>query len=137
MQDTKKEKTKKGYSIQIQRSNVTVAKFFAHINYQCKKRGITFGFSDRDHFENFDGDHISYYEKDGKQVFTTYRKDGTYETQTIDTKPPCKAETVNLSKLNKQTYVLYYDGYCYNEIIEFSYYDEKTGFGYYHQSSTE
>ena len=50
---------------------------------------------------------------------------------------PCKAETVRSFAYDHQTYVLYFDGTCYNEICEFSFNDEKRGFGYYYQINAD
>jgi hypothetical protein len=83
------------YKIEIQRSNVTLTKFYAHVRYQCKKLGIDLGFSDRKHFENFDGEYISYIEKDGKKHYTFSDGHGKLITQIIDEMPPAKAETIN------------------------------------------
>jgi hypothetical protein len=50
---------------------------------------------------------------------------------------PCKAETVKVFAYDTQTYVLNFDGTCYNEICEFTFDDEKTGHGYYYQANKD
>jgi len=46
---------------------------------------------------------------------------------------PCKAETVRSFAYDFQTYVLGFDGSCYNEICEFTFDDDNRGHGYYYQ----
>ncbi len=46
---------------------------------------------------------------------------------------PCKAETFRQFACDYQTYILNYDGSCYNECCEFTFNDDKTGYGYYYQ----
>ena len=46
---------------------------------------------------------------------------------------PCKAETCRSFPYDHKTYILNWDGSCYNEIIEFTFDDDKRGFGYYYQ----
>jgi len=49
------------------------------------------------------------------------------------TEAPCKSETVRSFPCETQTYVLNFDGSCYNEICEFTFDDDKRGHGYYYQ----
>ena len=46
---------------------------------------------------------------------------------------PCKAETVKTFAYDFQTYILNFDGSCYNEICEFTFDDDTHGHGYYYQ----
>ena len=50
---------------------------------------------------------------------------------------PCKSEICRTFAYDHQTYVLNWDGSCYNEIIEFTFHDEKTGYGYYYQANVD
>ena len=50
---------------------------------------------------------------------------------------PCKAETINQFAYNLQTYILNFDGSCYNEICEFTFDIENRGHGYYYQINKE
>ena len=45
----------------------------------------------------------------------------------------CKAEIVKTFAYDFQTYILNFDGSCYNEICEFTFDDETHGHGYYYQ----
>ena len=45
---------------------------------------------------------------------------------------PCKAETVRQFAYDNQTYILNFDGSCYNEICEFTFDSENRGHGYYY-----
>ena len=48
---------------------------------------------------------------------------------------PCKAETINQFPYELQTYVLNWDGTCFNECCEFTFDDDKRGHGYYYQAN--
>jgi hypothetical protein len=45
---------------------------------------------------------------------------------------PCKAERSISKPYQMQTYVLNWDGTVYNMILEFDFWDEKTGLGYFY-----
>ena len=49
---------------------------------------------------------------------------------------PCKSEIVRSFPYDCQTYILNFDGTCYNEICEFTFDDDKRGHGYYYQTNT-
>ena len=50
---------------------------------------------------------------------------------------PCKAEIYRTFPLDFQTYMLAFDGSCYNECCEFHYDDDKKGYGYYYQANKD
>ena len=50
---------------------------------------------------------------------------------------PCKAETMRSFAYDFQTYILHFDGSMYNEICEFTFNDDKTGYGYYYQTNRD
>ena len=116
--------------IELQRSNVTVAEFFNYIKKQCAKKGMDFGL-DRDEFENPRVTHdMGYHVTDG--IKYVHMKDGP--SQQFDGKDAgAQAEIFRVKPLDYQCYVLNFDGSCYNEICEFTYDDDKRGFGYYYQ----
>ena len=56
-----------------------------------------------------------------------------WDTEDSADDAPCKAEIVRNFAYNTQTYILNFDGSCYNEICEFTFDDDKRGYGYYYQ----
>ena len=155
------------YSVEIQRNNVTPAKFFAEIRFALKKKGINFCL-DLETFANPKPEYAMSYNVigDEKRVYTERyqtttnfrRKLASYTTpegftrwyytdeteEYEETKKvyntrvesaedaPAKAETIRLFPYEYQIYVLNFDGSCYNEICEFTFHDDKTGYGYYY-----
>ena len=107
----------KKYEIEIKRSNVTPAQFLAYVRAQLKKHGLNDISSgpDLDYFRGGYDLNCSYHDIPGK---------------------PCKAETSVSKPYEMQTYVLNWDGTCYNEICEFEFDDDKTGHGYYYLVDT-
>ena len=72
--------------------------------------------------------------KDGiKYVHTS---DGPFQ-QWDGSDAAAKAETLRLKPLDYQSYALFHDGSCYNEICEFTFDDEKRGHGYYYQMNAD
>ena len=141
--------------VEMQRNNVTVAQFLRHIQATCEKKGLSRGF-DRDDFEHpyiercdsyhvRDGVKHCYSEYDqttthwGRKLFSAelYEYEVTERTHHSSEWPaadaPCKAETCRSFPYDLQTYVLGWDGSCYNEICEFTFDDDKRGHGYYYQ----
>lgn len=106
-------KTKKIFEIEIERNNVTPAQFLAYLR-QMQKR----------HPEMAN-------DFDLRMFATDEGYDSSYTDGTPDTKP-CEAETCKGRAYDKQTYIRNFDGSCYNEIIEFQFWDDKTGYGYYY-----
>ena len=46
---------------------------------------------------------------------------------------PCKSEVTRNFAYDHQTYILFFDGTCYNEICEFTFDSDNRGHGYYYQ----
>lgn len=99
--------------IEIMRHNVTPAQFLAYVRAQLKKKGMRDVSSDLnlDYFVR--GNDLNFYYHD-------------------EPDQPCKAEKSVSHPYEMQTYILNWDGSCYNEICEFEFDDEKTGHGYYY-----
>lgn len=104
-------------SIEIQRNNVTPAQFLAYVRQQLKKKNMRDMASDLDskYFAGGYDLNFDYHNEPGK---------------------PCKAEKAVSKPYEMQTYILNWDGTCYNEICEFEFDDEKTGHGYYYLLNT-
>lgn len=100
--------------IEIMRHNVTPAQFLAYVRSQLKKKGMRDVASDLD---------LEYFAR-GNSIFNSeyYNEPGR----------PCKSEKSVSKPYEMQTYILNWDGSCYNEICEFEFDDEKTGHGYYY-----
>lgn len=117
------------WEIELTRNNVTPAKFFAEIRFACKKKGIGFSLD----FEQFVNPIQTYDSRytviNNKKI--CYSGDYRYESSAADA--PCKAEVCRDLPYDCQTFILNFDGTCYNEICEFTFDDEKTGHGYYYQ----
>lgn len=97
------------FEVEIQRNNVTPAQFLSYVRHSVDAKGGKFlrGDLDLSYFAagndlNFDNDHGTWREK---SISEPYRM---------------------------QTYIRHEDGSIYNEICEFDFWDEKTGFGYYY-----
>lgn len=110
-------KTTKVYEIECMRHNVTPGQFLAYVRSQCKKHGGNMEYS-----------------------AATFASDGwnaKYSDELPDGRTGCASEIVTDKPYEKQTYVLGHDGTCYNQILEFDFWDEKTGTGYYYEVQTE
>ena len=119
------------YEIELQRSNVTPAKFFAEIRFACKKKGIEFNL-DLDEFASPSHTYnASYFVIGDKKI--GYCGGTRYEDDAD--KAACKSEVCRVLPYDYQTFVLNFDGYCFNEICEFTFDDEKRGHGYYYTKS--
>lgn len=114
---------KKLYELELTRHGVTPAQFLAYVRQMCKKHNIPFEMSARD-FAN------------GQTWGNGYYMDSRYTGGTPKTRP-CFAETCKAKPYDHQTYLKGFDGSVYNEIIEFQFDDEKTGFGYFYTVSAE
>lgn len=105
-------KTTKTFEIEIERHNVTPAQFLAYLRQMQKK-----------HPEmacDFD--------------INAFRSAGwcfNY-SNALPSEKPCESECSIDKPHEKQTYIRNFDGTTYNEIVEFQWEDEKTGFGYYY-----
>lgn len=155
-------------SIEVLRTNVTVAEFLSYVKRACKAKGLECDIIQED-FENPESEYMrSYTVVDGKklvheahyQVLTTSRrKHASYTTpegftryyltdemEEVEEKKlvhsssvwdgedaPCKAETIRMFAHDFQTYVLNFDGTCFNEICEFEFDEGNRGHGYYYR----
>ena len=145
--------------VEVQRSNVTVAQFLRYVQAACEKQGLDRGF-ERDDFEHPHTErHDSYHVRDGvKHCYSEYDRTTTrwgrklfsnelYEYEVTERAhstsewpsedAPCKGETCRSFPYDLQTYILGWDGSCYNEICEFTFDDDKRGHGYYYQVCTD
>ena len=98
--------------LELQRSNVTPSQFLSYVKQQLKRRKMRDLASDLD---------LNYF-KAGNDLNFDYRNDPS---------KPCKAERSVSKPYEMQTYILHWDGSCYNEICEFEFDDDKKGHGYY------
>ena len=116
------------YEVELTRNNVTPGQFFAAIRSHCKQKGIVIGI-DLQEFKKPSIEHDSYYiVNDG--IKTVYNNGHKMEFPGTDT--PCKSEVARTKPYEVQTYIKNFDGSTYNEIIEFTFTDDKKGTGYYY-----
>lgn len=104
--------------VELTRHNVTPAQFLAYVRSTLKSKGVREYGSDLD---------LAYFVRGNDLNFYYHDEPGK----------PCKAEKSVSHPYEIQTYVLNWDGSCYNEICEFEFDDEKTGHGYYYLVNTE
>lgn len=116
--------------IEIQRNNVTVSQFLAYVRSQCKKKGLEL-WADSDVFKTGENQYHQYWKKNGKIYSINYLTGWKWEIDDDDL--TIKSELYRSLPYDYQVYVLYGDGTLFNEIIEFTFDDEKTGHGYYYQ----
>ena len=130
----KKEEPKgNNYSIEITRRNVTLAQFLAAVRHECKRKGLYFEIEKKE-FENPANPCNTWYiVKEGKKICCN--NDYRMEYEADDT--PCKSEILKTKPLDYQTYILNWDGSMYNEICEFTFWENKKGTGYYYQVNKE
>lgn len=121
------------YSIELSRSNVTPAKFFAEIRFACKKKGIDFGLELDQFVAPSQRYNSQYFVKDGKKI--SYCDGYRHEENAEDV--PCQSEICRGLPYDYQAFVLNWDSSCFNEICEFTFDDEKTGHGYYYQMNRD
>lgn len=104
--------------LELSRHNVTPAQFLSYVRSMIRKHNLT-TISPLDiQLDSFatGGDiEFEYHDKTGKA---------------------CKAEKSVSKPYQLQTYVLNWDGTIYNLIMEFDFWDEKTGFGYFYFVNT-
>lgn len=82
----------------------------------------------------FGGTYTRYYYTDESEEYEEtelHRYDQIWEA----TDAPCKSEIVRQFAYDLQTYILNWDGTCYNETCEFTFDDDKRGHGYYYQAN--
>lgn len=111
------------YQLELTRHGVTPAQFLAYVRQMCKKHEIPFEMSARD-FAN------------GQTWGNGYHMDSHYTGGTPETRP-CFAEICKAKPYDHQTYFKGFDGCVFNEIIEFQFDDDRTGFGYFYTISAE
>lgn len=111
--------------MEITRHNVTPSQFLAYVRAQAKKRGLSGLTSDLSLRYFSQGEKVN-----GEYWNSRYTK-GTPETR------PAQSEVVKALPYDQQTYVLNFDGSVYNEIVEFTFDDDKKGVGYYYILNTE
>lgn len=121
------------YEIELQRRGITPAKFFAEIRFACKKKGIDFGLEMDQFVTPIQPGNYRYFVQDGKKI--CYNGDYRYELPAEDA--PCQSEVCRDLPYDCQTFILNFDGSCYNEICEFTFYDDKIGYGYYYQMNRD
>ena len=100
------------FEIEIQRTNITPAQFLGYLRQMQKKHpDMSSDFS------------LTYFKAGDDLNFDIRHEDGSRE--------------ISVSKPYKmQTYIRGEDGSVFNEICEFDFYDDKTGFGYYYTVQT-
>lgn len=103
--------------IEITRRNITPAAFLAYVRKQCDAHGL----------RDIRGDLNLDYFRRGNDLNFYYRDDPA---------KPCKSEKSVSKPYEMQTYILNWDGTCYNEICEFTFDDDKKGTGYYYLFNT-
>lgn len=111
-------KTTKVYEIECMRHNVTPGQFLAYVRSQCKKHGGNMEYSSAE------------FARDGGW-------NSSYNDELPDGRTGAKAERVIDKPYEKNTYIANHDGTVYNQIIEFDFWDEKTGTGYYYEVQTD
>lgn len=101
--------------LEIQRHNVTPSQFLAYVRRQIRKHNLTTICA-----EDID---LNYFAAGNDLNFSIDNRD----------KPdaPCMMEKSISKPYEYQTYVKNWDGTVYNNIIEFSFDDEKKGYGYF------
>ena len=104
--------------VELSRRGVTPAQFLSYVRSTLKKKGVREYASDLD---------LDYFRKGNDLNFYYYN----------DPDKPCKSEKSVSKPYEMQTYILNWSGSCYNEICEFTFDDEKIGYGYYYLVSTE
>lgn len=111
-------KMKKLFELELTRNDVTPAQFLAYVRRMCKQHGI-------DCFEMSARDFAAGQSWGNDEYMNTRYVGGTPSTR------PCESEICKATPYDHQTYIHNFDGETYNEIIEFTFDDEKTGHGYF------
>ena len=107
--------TRTEYELEVMRRDVTPGQFLAYVRARAKAKGINIEVMSARDFAKGDGWNFDY-------------SFGTPDSRASG----CAAERSKGNPYDKQTYIRWYDGSVYNEIIEFDFDDEKTGHGYYY-----
>jgi hypothetical protein len=131
---SKKQQEGNNYEIEIQRHNVTLAQFLHYVKTECTKKGIDF-YIEKEEFENPSRPCNVYYFAD-KETGKKWYYQGNEKRLSWDD-APCQSEIVKIIPYETQTYILNFDNSMYNEICEFSFWDDKKGTGYYFQKNKQ
>ena len=115
---------KKLFELELTRNDVTPAQFLAYVRRMCKAHEI-------DCFEMSARDFAAGQSWGSDEYMNTRYVGGTPSTR------PCESEICKAMPYDHQTYIRNFDGSVYNEIIEFTFDDEKTGHGYFYTVQTE
>lgn len=100
------------YHLELTRNNVTLSQFLSYVRSQCKKHDIPFDLALDDFARESDFNNRYDFGVPGfRGAFSEVCQDLAYD---------------------KQTYIRCYDGSVYNEIVEFQFWDDKRGFGYFY-----
>ena len=110
-------KTKKLYEIECHRHNVTPSQFLAYVRAMAAKKGGNMEYSSAD--------------------FASESWSSDYSDELPDGRTGCEAERLTEKPYEKQTYIKWHDGTIYNQIIEFTFDNERRGHGYYYEVQTE
>lgn len=108
-------KVQKDFEHEFCRTNVTPGEFFAYLRKMQKK------YPD----EICNDFNLEYFMNPG-DTFDSHYDFGTPGIR------PCSAETVIVKPFCHHTHIRDFDGTCYTEIIEFDFWDESRGYGYYY-----
>lgn len=111
-------KTRKTFELELMRRNVTPAQFLAYLRSMQKK-----------HPEMGNDFNLNMFKVDNGFTFDY--------TNALPGEKPCAAERSTDRPFEKQTYIMNFDGSCYNEIVEFQFETETTGYGYYYTVNVE
>ena len=121
--------------IEITRNNVSLAQFFSYVKAACEAKGFSFDI-ERESFENPTSIYnISVSKKNGIKSFVDFEYNHGRAIEPECEMDGAKSEISKCKPLDYQTYILNFDGTMFNEICEFTFYDEKKGSGYYYQAS--
>lgn len=103
--------------IECMRHDVTPGQFLAYVRSQCKKHGGNMEYSAAE--------------------FAAASWGAEYRDELPDDGHGAMAETVKDEAFEKQTLIISHDGRVYNQIIEFDFWNNRTGTGYYYEKDAE
>ena len=110
-------KTRRVYEIECMRNNVTPGQFLAYVRAMAAKKGGNMEYS--------------------AAGFAAESWSSNYSDELPDGRTGCEAERLTEKPYEKQTYIKWHDGTIYNQILEFTFDDERRGHGYYYEVQTE
>jgi hypothetical protein len=110
--------------MQISRNNITLSQFLADVRWEAKRKGIDIHI-DREEFERpSHPDCVSYYVKDRVCHYTSNGYVTHHPVEEGYDGP--ESEICNTQPYDQHIYIRHSDGSCYNWILEFNWWDEKT-----------